>query len=479
MEFTHIGHSYSEYAENIARMFFKNGTDVSVVTSLSDDGAETLLSAEVTLNGKCEKADIIIRNSSETYVKDCKHNIGICVYNACKQLTGRDLPFGHLCGVRPAKIATDILLAGGTEEDAYRHYVEDRKVSPVKARSCVSVAAAQKPILEVDHERRCNIYVSIPFCPSRCNYCSFVSHSIENAGKLLEPYVDLLLDEIESAARLVNECGLTNDTVYVGGGTPGILSEEQTKRLCDAVNSCFGGYSEFTYEFGRADVASREKFDILKASGVTRVCVNPQILSDEVLAANGRRHTVDEFYRAFAMARDAGFDNINCDVIAGLPYSTKEIFCDTVQKLVGLGADDITMHTLALKRSSSYHENRLDIDDGLAENSFDAAEEILHQNGYSEYYMYRQKHAGGNLENKGYALEGKKSIYNILMMSDAATVISVGAGGITKLVADGGKTIKRVCNYKYPYEYINSTEKISENAEFIRRFYTTSDRSSL
>ncbi|MDO4842892.1 MAG: hypothetical protein Q3982_09475, partial [Phoenicibacter congonensis] len=168
-----------------------------------------------------------------------------------------------------------------------------------------------------------------------------------------------------------------------------------------------------------------------------------------------------------------GFDNINCDVIAGLPYSTVDLFADTVRRLVALGADDITMHTLALKRSSGYYEEALNIDDRLTELSFGSAEAILHEAGYREYYMYRQKRAGGNLENKGYALPGKKSVYNILMMSDAATVISVGAGGITKLVADGGKTIKRVCNYKYPYEYIEKPAKTEENAAFIREFYSS------
>ncbi|MBO4452530.1 MAG: coproporphyrinogen dehydrogenase HemZ, partial [Clostridia bacterium] len=338
---------------------------------------------------------------------------------------------------------------------------------------CVTVASEQTDILSRDMEKRCNLYVSIPFCPTRCNYCSFVSHSIERAGKLLEPYLAMLIDEIGTAAAIVRDAGLVNDTVYVGGGTPGILSAKQTKRLCDAINKHFGDRCEFTYEFGRADVASAEKFAVLKASGVTRICVNPQILSDEVLEKNGRRHTVAQFYKAFNEARKAGFDNINCDVIAGLPYSTEEDFTDTVARLIELGADDITMHTLALKRSSGYYESSLVIDDGLAERSFDAAEALLHAAGYREYYMYRQKRAGGNLENKGYALAGKKSVYNILMMSDAATVLSVGAGGITKLVADGGKTIKRLCNYKYPYEYIEKPGKIAANAAFIREFYST------
>ena len=473
MKFEHTGHSYTQYAENVARMFFKDGADAAVSTKLTREDQITRLEASVSYDGRTEAAQLIVNNNSDDYIKDCKHNLGVCVYEACTALTGKRLPFGYLCGVRPAKIATDILLAGGTEDEAYRHYVNDLKVLPEKARSCVVVASEQKDVLAVDREKRCNLYVSIPFCPTRCNYCSFVSHSIERAGKLLEPYLELLISEIECAAGIVRAAGLKNDTVYVGGGTPGILSAEQTERLCGALNQHFGGYSEFTYEFGRADVASAEKFSVLKASGVTRICVNPQILSDEVLEKNGRKHTVKQFFDAFALARNAGFDNINCDVIAGLPFSTEDVIADTVSKLTELGADDITMHTLALKRSSGYYENALNIDDSLAERSFNAAEEILHSAGYREYYMYRQKRAGGNLENKGYARDGKKSVYNILMMSDAATVISVGAGGITKLVADGGKTIKRVCNYKYPYEYLERPEKIADNADFIKEFYIT------
>ncbi|MBO4696463.1 MAG: coproporphyrinogen dehydrogenase HemZ [Lachnospiraceae bacterium] len=471
MKFEHIGHSYIQYAENVARMFFRDGTDVLVHTELVRGDDTTRLSASVFHDGRNEMADIIVNNDSASYIKDCKHNLGVCVFNACRAVTGKELPFGHLCGVRPAKIATDILLSGGSEEDAYRHYVDDLRVFPEKARSCVTVASEQIPILSRDYEKRCNLYVSIPFCPSRCNYCSFVSHSIERAGKLVEPYLAILIDEIKSTAKLIQSAGLTNDTVYIGGGTPGILSEEQIKRLCGVINEYFDGYSEFTYEFGRADVATAEKFAALIGAGVTRICVNPQILSDAVLEKNGRRHTVTQFYEAFEAARIAGFDNINCDVIAGLPYSTEELFADTVGRLIKLGADDITMHTLALKRSSGYYEDSLVIDDGLAERSFNAAESLLHEAGYREYYMYRQKRAGGNLENKGYALPGKKSVYNILMMSDAATVISVGAGGITKLVADGGKTIKRVCNYKYPYEYIEKPDKITDNLSFIKEFY--------
>ena len=471
MVFKHIGHSYIQYADNVARMFFKDGTDAVVTTELLRGERETRLSASVSFNGRTETACAIVNNDSRSYIKDCKHNIGVCVYNACRVLTGKTLPFGVLCGVRPAKIATNILLAGGTEDDAYRHYVDDLDVLPEKARSCVTVASEQKNILSLDMEKRCSIYVSIPFCPSRCNYCSFVSNSVERAGKLLGPYVDSLIDEIAATAEIIASVGLECDTVYVGGGTPGILSPEQTERLCTAINRHFGGCREFTYEFGRADVATDEKFAVIKGTGVTRICINPQILSDEVLAINGRRHTVEQFYDAFNAARNAGFDNINCDVIAGLPGSTREIFADTVGRLIDLGADDITVHTLALKRSSGYYEDSLVIDDALAGDSFDTGERLLHDAGYREYYMYRQKRAGGNLENKGYALPGKKSIYNVLMMSDAATVFSVGAGGITKIVADGGKTIKRICNYKYPYEYLSKPEKTAENLDYIREFY--------
>ena len=471
MKFEHTGHDYTQYAENIARMFIKEGDTATIKTELVRGETETRLSASVSYSGAIKEEYIIVNNDSPSYIKDCKHGLGVCVYKACRFVTRKKLPFGMLCGVRPAKIATDIMLAGGTEDDAYEHYVYDLDVFEDKARSCVVVASEQKDILAQNMEKRCNLYVSIPFCPSRCNYCSFVSNSVERSGRLLEPYLQQLIEEIKMSAELIHEVGLVNDTVYVGGGTPGILSSEQTKRLCDAINEHFAGYSEFTYEFGRADVADDEKFAVLKDSGVTRICINPQILSDEVLEENGRRHTVAQFLDAFSAARKAGFDNINCDVIAGIPGSTALIFANTIKKLIELGADDITMHTLALKRSSGYYEEALLIDDVLTELSFEAGEKLLHQAGYREYYMYRQKRAGGNLENKGYALPGKKSVYNILMMSDAATVISVGAGGITKLVADDRETIKRVCNYKYPYEYLGKPEKIKQNLEFIRDFY--------
>lgn len=472
MVFNHIGHNYMYNTENIAKMFFKLSEDVTVTTVMTVNESNTVLKAVV--SGVCgeKESEFTVNNSVHDYEHICKFQIAVCVYNACCDYTGKELPFGYLCGVRPAKIATDMLLNGGTSEEAYNHYVNDLKLRKDKASSCVNVAESQLDILKKNYDDRCNIYVSIPFCPSRCNYCSFVSHTIERAGKLLSPYVMLLTDEIKRTAALIKELDLKCDSVYIGGGTPGILDEEQTELICSLISSEFASkdLAEFTYEFGRADVASKAKFDILRKYGVSRVCINPQILSDEVLKANGRRHSVQQFYNAFKLARNCGFDNINCDIIAGLPYSTKEVFCETVEKLVDMNADDITMHTLALKRSSAYfHE--LDVDDCLAEESFDAADEILHNAGYKEYYMYRQKRAGGNLENKGYALEGKKSIYNILMMSDASTVISTGAGGITKLVAKNGQLIERVCNYKYPYEYIDNPKKIEDNHSYIREFY--------
>lgn len=471
MVFKHTGHKYSLYAENIALMFFKQNEEVEVSTSLEKNEETTILKADVSFQGKHEASELIVNNDSAEYIKHCKHGLGKCVYDSCVELTGKKLPFGYLCGVRPAKIATDMLLAGKRADEVYLHYTNELKTYPEKARSCLRVAMEQKDILSINRESRSNLYVSIPFCPSRCNYCSFVSHSIARAGALVEPYLELLIDEIKTLSRVLKESGIINDTVYVGGGTPGILSAEQSARLCETINEYFGGYSEFTYEFGRADVASKDKFNVLKSQGVTRVCVNPQILSDDVLAANGRKHTVKQFYEAFYMARAAGFDNINCDVIAGLPASTPEIFADTVNKLISLGADDITMHTLAIKRSSDFHSDSLYVDDRLAEESFNIADELLLNAGYREYYMYRQKKAGGNLENKGYAREGKKSVYNIVMMGDAGTVVSVGAGGITKLVADSGKTIKRVCNFKYPYEYIEKPEKYKENISFISGFF--------
>lgn len=472
MVFKHIGHKYVTYCENIAKMFFKISDDIEIITKIVVNDNNTLLSATVEGRLGNYTSNYTVNNNEINYNEICKFQIAVCVYSACNTYTGKELPFGYLCGVRPAKIASDMMLKGDSSDVILNHYIKDLKLREDKARSCITVAESQLDVLKVNYNQHCNIYISIPFCPSRCNYCSFVSHSIERAGKLLSPYIILLADEIKKTANLIRELGLFCDCIYVGGGTPGILDEEQTEYICSIINSEFKSFNlkEFTYEFGRADVATSDKFKVLKKYGVSRICINPQILSDSVLEANGRRHTVQQFYDAYNLARKLGFDNINCDIIAGLPYSTKQLFCDTVNRLIDIKADDITMHTLALKRSSDYYFD-IEVDDNLAEESFDSAENILHKFGYKEYYMYRQKRAGGNLENKGYALDGKKSIYNILMMSDTSTVISTGAGGITKLVVNNGKTIKRVSNHKYPYEYIDNYEKIENNHMMIKEFF--------
>jgi oxygen-independent coproporphyrinogen-3 oxidase len=319
--------------------------------------------------------------------------------------------------------------------------------------------------------------VSIPFCPTRCSYCSFVSHSIgtENARKLVPQYVEKLCEEIQFTAKKAKENGLVLTTVYWGGGTPTTLDADQLDKVLTAIEDNFdlSKCQEYTVEAGRPDTITQEKLHILKKHGVNRISINPQTFNDDVLKEIGRKHTTALTVEKYNLAREIGFDSINMDLIAGLPTDTFESFKNSVDKAIESGADNITVHTLALKRSSEIvTENEKDsVNAENIEQMLDYSIEALTKAGYKPYYMYRQSKALGNFENVGWCKEGKECVYNILMMEEYQHILSVGAGSVTKLLSPNIEKIERIFNYKFPFEYISRFSSLIEKKEDIGRFF--------
>jgi oxygen-independent coproporphyrinogen-3 oxidase len=349
-----------------------------------------------------------------------------------------------------------------------RRLTGDYLVAEEKARLCLEVLDAQQGVISKSGPETFSLYVGIPFCPTRCRYCSFVSHAIDRAGKLLPDYLRLLLDEI----RVIGETAKDKRplAVYIGGGTPTVLDAGQLTALMAQIRESFDTASllEYTVEAGRADTITAEKLAAIKAMGAERISVNPQSMTPAVLTAIGRRHTPEDVERGFYLAREAGFGWINMDIIAGLPEETPESFAASLDRILALSPENITVHALAVKRSSEMRQSGEgpEQNPGAAEMQRHAAAR-LREAGYIPYYLYRQKPAVENLENTGYTKPGYEAAYNIYSMDDAHNILAAGAGAVSKLMCPGGK-IKRVFNYKYPYEYISRFgEIISRKGELL------------
>lgn len=393
------------------------------------------------------------------------------LYALLRQETGLVPPWGMLTGVRPVRLLRNSLAAGG-EAGAKQRLLGDYDVSPGRYALARRVTEAQAPALAENRAGDYSLYVSIPFCPSRCSYCSFVSQAIEKEAGLLEEYLQKLEEELALTAAMVKRMGLRLRTVYMGGGTPTVLSAGQMERLLACLQRGFApeASGEYTVEAGRPDCTSYEKLQVMKAYGVGRISVNPQSMNPAVLAAIGRRHGPGEVRRCFEDARRAGFGCINMDVIAGLPGDDPASFAESLRELIEMAPENLTVHTLTLKRGS-----RLLAEEGRAGEEaaamLDRAYPALQAAGYHPYYLYRQKNTQQNLENTGWTKKDYEGRYNIYIMEEVQTIISVGAGGVTKLVAGQGAQMKRVFNDKYPLEYLRNFPKVVQRKQETEELY--------
>ena len=398
------------------------------------------------------------------------------LYNAFVELTGTRPAWGMLTGIHPVKLLRQYVEERG-EEAGVAYFQSHCHVTPQKADLARRVLRAQGPAVEALTENDFSLYVSIPFCPTRCAYCSFVSQDMEHAKKLMDPYFDLLLVEVEKTAQVTKALGLSLVSVYIGGGTPTTLSAPQLSALCGKIQQVFdmSRCTEFTVEAGRPDTITREKLEALRERGISRISINPQSLSDQVLRNIGRRHTAQDVVDAFRLAQELGFDNINADLIVGLPGDSLESFQKTLEGVIGLGASNVTVHSLALKRSARLNAPGGDLSlhsqSGETAAMMDYSIQRLTQEGFEPYYLYRQTRMAGNLENTGWAKPGTICRYNIYTMDESNSVIACGAGGVSKLKDPYSGRLERIFNFKYPTEYITRNGEILERKDGVTTLY--------
>lgn len=380
--------------------------------------------------------------------------------------------WGIQTGVRPTKIFFN-LLRNNTSEQAIEYLKNELFINEDKCELVKEVCDNEKKIISSTNSNQFSLYISIPFCPSRCSYCSFISHSYDSVKKLIPKYVELLCKEIEYISNISKEHNLDLRTVYIGGGTPTILDISHLKKIFDSIHNSFdlSHLSEFTVEAGRPDTLDNEKLTFLKNSITTRITINAQSFNNNTLQKIGRNHTESDIISAYKTARELGFDNINTDLIAGLPDESVDEFIYSLNKTIELGAENITIHTLALKRSSFLitRDNTKGKVVAQTAQMIDCANEILLKNGYIPYYMYRQSKSIGNLENVGWSKKGRECEYNIFMMEEVQNVFAAGAGAVTRLVESNGK-ISRIYNYKYPFEYISDFDEMLKRKDKILIF---------
>ena len=400
--------------------------------------------------------------------------VKLSFFKAAREITGITPSWGALTGIRPGKLASRMLEEGMTERQVDRVLRDTYFVSPERRRLCIETAEASRRAKAELKPEDISLYVGIPFCPTRCAYCSFVSQSVERTLGLVEPYLEVLHREITDAARMVQETGLHIKSFYMGGGTPTTLSTDQMDRLLTHLNRSFdlSGCVEYCIEAGRPDTIDREKLQVLLDHGVDRISVNPQSLADHVLTAIGRRHTARDVEEAMALATGMGFPHVNMDLIAGLPEDTPEGFRRTLDKCLSYGADNITVHTLSLKKGSRILLENFTIPSAEAVGEMlDYANAALRQADFRPYYLYRQKYMSGSFENTGWCISGAEGLYNIYIMEELHSILSLGAGGSTKMVDPVHQRIERVFHTKYPTEYIQRSEKLEENLSAFRQFH--------
>ena len=405
-----------------------------------------------------------------------RHAIGRCFFLAARAVTGDTPPWGMLTGVRPDKPATWALAEGRAPEDVRAMLEQEYFVTPDRAALAVETGGAALAASRDLGPRDIAVYVGIPFCPTRCAYCSFVSQSVEKSFALVEPYVDALVAEIRAGGEMVRRAGLRVRSFYMGGGTPTTLTAGQMDRVLSAWEASFDrdGCREVTVEAGRPDTITADKLAVLRDHGVTRISVNPQTMEDHVLQAIGRRHTAAEIDAAMELVGRYHFPHVNMDLIAGLPADSPEGFCRSLDRCLAYGTDNVTVHTLALKKGSRILLEGLPVTgpEDVAK-MLDYAAPTLRGRGYAPYYLYRQKYMSGSFENIGWSHPGAQCLYNIEIMSELCSILSFGAGGSTKMVVPGTNRIQRAFNPKYPKEYIERPEKCLANQAEFAAFYAS------
>lgn len=482
------------YAQTLCMIFFP-GAKFSEDEEITDETPQMWVSMVKGAEGIDTAARLLFRGQSaeaerhydysDGYTRERTEKIAIgdAMTAVCSQIMGYRSSWGMLTGVRPSKVATEMLQKGYSKTRTKKELSKVYFVIPKKAALATDVALNEARIIGTPGRRDCSVYVSIPFCPTRCAYCSFVSYTSRRLLSLIPDYLERLIRDLQGVFATINRLGLHLRTIYIGGGTPTILEADQLRMLLGAIASYTDVFKleEYTLEAGRPDTITPEKLAVAKAYGVSRVSVNPQILCDEVLHSIGRAHNTEMFYRAFDMARNSGIPVINTDLIAGLPGDHFKTFSASFDGILRLRPENITVHTFCVKKSSDLRVSGADVYSmrgGDTGKCVDYSQIQCIHDGYVPYYMYRQKNTVGNFENVGFALPGTEGLYNIYMMEEVHSIFAAGAGAVTKMVdyapLDGSpRYIDRMFNPKYPYEYLEEAGEVANAAklEKIEHFY--------
>lgn len=468
-----IAVSYEEEdGANTADLLFRvEKQEQSFIIRYQNESNTGVTSAEIIKGHSSDDAPLSCteeKDAARQQRKEQKDVLKYSLYKLLTKLTGKTLPWGNLTGIRPAKLAMAMIEAGMKNSEIAEEMRKRYLVSPEKTALAITIANREREILkDIDYENGYSLYVGIPFCPSICLYCSFSSYPLKQWKDRVELYLDALCKEIREVSSIMKKKGRKLDTVYIGGGTPTTLEPDQLQRLLDTLTEHFDcrNLAEFTIEAGRPDSITREKLQVIRKYPVSRISVNPQTMNQETLEIIGRRHTAEETRQAFYLARECGFDNINMDLIVGLPEETIEDVRETMRQLEELDPDNITVHSLAIKRAARLRMQKEQYENLHIENTaqtIDLTAECCHEMGLEPYYLYRQKNMAGNFENVGYAKPGKAGVYNILIMEEKQTIIALGAGATTKVVFEDGKRIERVGNVK---DIINYLDRVDEMVE--------------
>jgi oxygen-independent coproporphyrinogen-3 oxidase len=463
MKLTLIGHDDLYAVEQLQMALFPDHLDGEAISSLHRGKTWLTATAKITLDGRTATASRRIKAESET-VRARRRALQQSYYLAAKKLLPVTPPWGALAGVRPTKITTKHLLEGGNAKSADKLLQDVYFVTPQRRELAIDCSLSTANAASLLDEKDVSLYVGIPFCPTRCAYCSFVSRTVGKRTELIAPYLEALLKEIRFVGQLLENSGRKVRTIYMGGGTPTTLSSAQMETLMQTIRESFdlSRLIEFTVEGGRPDTLNEEKLQLIAQNGADRMSINPQTMIDSVLRASARPHSAADVLRAYKEAESAGFKGINMDLIAGLPGDTPEGFRHSLDTVASLRPANITVHTLALKKDADLFQRRENLPSAAdVTQMVEYATHTLRALGYKPYYLYRQKYMSGSFENVGWSRDGLDCLYNIYMMEEVHSIVSVGGGSISKVNLPDGKLV-RFPNPKFPERYIEMIDSVLE-----------------
>lgn len=477
-------HDFYNETADIVRMYFGRCDIERTEGALADSQSflrdmEVLLISRLEASGKTMKCVSRYRDvhreaeaSEEDTVepsdkKSLKQLVKKSMYKLLSGVFGKEFPWGILTGIRPVKIVHELMDKGVSEVDIAGRLMRDYMMKEDRARLAVEIAEIERPFIYPFNDRVVSVYIGIPFCPSRCHYCSFTSNPIKGYGAYVEPYLDSLMKELSEVAEYMKARGVRVQSLYIGGGTPTALDARQLEKLVKCAVKSFGyNIAEFTCEAGRPDSITLEKLEVLRDNGAGRISINPQTMNDATLKRIGRAHTADQIVESFKLARRTGFNNINTDLILGLPGEGIEQLTHTLEEIKKLEPESVTVHTMAIKRASIYNESSMNSgasEDEHVSDMMEYAKDLLRKMSLRPYYLYRQKHMLQNLENIGFAKPGYECIYNMQIMEERQTNVAFGADAVTKIVINGENRIERQHNIKDVKLYIERLDEMIES----------------